>query len=150
MNKIRAAVSAFGRPTGGNSAVEFGLIIPVLAFLVLALVDYAMYVSDNMRVAKGVASAVQFAMYNVENEQGIRDVAYSASNFSTDTATVDVLQFCECHDQSSVSCDAGCDDGEHKRIFVEVGMEYTYKPMFDYPFVPKSVILTRSATIQVP
>ena len=72
------------------------IIAPVLIFLVFGLVDYALYVMDNMRVAKGVASAVQFAMYNSDNDEGIRQVAFTASKLSSSEASVNIQHSCEC------------------------------------------------------
>ena len=84
------------RDNRASIAVETAFIAPVLIFLVIGLVDYALYVMDNMRVAKGVASAVQFAMYNSDNDEGIRQVAFTASKLSSSEATVNIQHSCEC------------------------------------------------------
>lgn len=132
-----------------SAAIEIALIAPVLIFLVFGTVDYALYVMDSMRLAKGVASAVQFAMYNNENDEGVRQVAYKASKFTSSQASVAIQHFCECPNSSSVSCADECPNANHKRIFVSVAMQYTYTPTIPYPFV-KSAIISRSASMQVP
>jgi hypothetical protein len=140
-----------GRPDErANTVVEFALVAPVLIFAFIGLVDYAIYVSDQMRLSKAVASAVQFAMYNSDNDDGIRNVAYSASYFSADQADVTITHACECPNGDAVACDGICVVGDHKRIFVEVAMRYTYTPLLPYPFVPESLVIDRSASIQIP
>jgi Flp pilus assembly protein TadG len=136
------------RDDRASIAVETAIIAPVLIFLVFGLVDYALYVMDNMRVAKGVASAVQFAMYNSENDEGIRQVAFTASKFSSGEATVSIQHSCECPSGIG-SCDDNCPSDNHKKIFVSVAMQYTYTPVIPYPFIT-SANISRSASIQVP
>ena len=149
MNRmIRQTMNVF-RDNRGSVAVETAIIAPVLIFLVFGLVDYALYVMDNMRVAKGVASAVQFAMYNSDNDEGIRQVAFTASKFSSSEATVNIQHSCECPSGSSGSCDDNCPSDNHKKIFVSVAMQYTYTPVIPYPFIT-SANISRSASIQVP
>ena len=87
-----------------------------------------------MRVAKGVASAVQFAMYNSDNDAGIRQVAFTASKLSSSEASVDIQHSCECP-TGSVSCADNCPSDNHQKIFVSVAMQYTYTPMIPYPFI---------------
>src|SRR4029079_3163454 len=115
-----------------SAAVEMALIAPVLLYLVFGLMYYAMYVMDNMRVAKGVASAVQFAMYNRDNDDGVRQVAYTASKFTSSQASVAIQHFCECPTSGSVACDASCPNDNHMKIFVSVAMQYTYTPTIPY------------------
>ena len=138
------------RDERANTVVEFALVAPVLILAFIGLVDYAIYVSDQMRLSKAVASAVQFAMYNSDNDDGIRNVAYSASYFSADQADVTITHACECPGGDAVACDGICVAGDHKRIFVEVAMQYTYTPLLPYPFVPESLVIDRSASIQIP
>ena len=136
------------RDSGASTAIEAAIIFPVLLSLVIGTVDYALYVMDNMRLAKGVASAVQFAMYNSNNDEGIRQVAYTASKFTSSQASVAVQHFCECPNSAS-SCTDNCPNDNHQKIFVSVAMQYAYTPLLPYPFVT-SAIISRSASIQVP
>ena len=150
MRRIIHQIMNVYRDHRASVAVETAIIVPVLIFLVFGTVDYALYVMDNMRLAKGVASAVQFAMYNTDNDEGIRQVAYTASKFTSSQASVDIQHFCECPSSgTSGSCAADCPNDNHKKIFVSVAMQYAYTPMIPYPFV-KSAIINRSASIQVP
>ena len=144
---IRQTMNIF-RDNRASIAVETAFIAPVLIFLVIGLVDYALYVMDNMRVAKGVASAVQFAMYNSDNDAGIRQVAFTASKLSSSEASVNIQHSCECPTGSG-SCANNCPSDNHQKIFVSVAMQYTYTPMIPYPFIT-SANISRSATIQVP
>ena len=137
------------RDSRASAAVEMALIAPVLIGLVVGIIDYAVYVTDHMRLSKGVASAVQFAMYNSDNDEGIRNVAYTASKFTSSQASVDVKRFCECPKSGSVSCSDTCAGDDHMKIFVSVGMQYAFKPIIPYPFVTSATI-SSSASIQVP
>jgi Flp pilus assembly protein TadG len=148
MNRMNRQTMNVFRDDRASIAVETAIIAPVLIFLVFGLVDYALYVVDNMRVAKGVASAVQFAMYNSDNDEGIRQVAFTASKFSSSEATVSILHSCECPSGTG-SCDDNCPSDNHKKIFVSVAMQYTYVPVIPYPFITPANI-SRSAWIQVP
>ena len=143
---IHKVISVY-RDHRASVAIEMAIIAPVLIFLVFGIVDYAMYVMDSMRVAKGVASAVQFAMYNSDNDEGIRQVAYTASKFTSSQASIDIQHLCEC--PNTGSCANNCPNDNHQKIFVSVAMQYPYTPMIPFPFVT-SAIISRSASIQVP
>ena len=149
MKRVIYHVMRVCRDHHASAAVEMALIAPVLLYLVFGTVDYALYVMDNMRVAKGVASAVQFAMYNNQNDDGVRQVAYTASKFTSSQASVAIQHFCECPTSGSIACDASCPNDNHMKIFVSVAMQYTYTPTIPYPFV-KSAVISRSASMQVP
>jgi len=149
MKRLIHKVMSVCRDRRASAAIEIALIAPVLIFLVLGTVDYALYVMDNMRLAKGVASAVQFALYNNDNDTAVRQVAYTSSKFTSSEASVTIQHFCECPDSTSVSCTGSCPGVNHMRVFVSVSMQYTYTPLLPYDFV-KSAIITRSASMQVP
>ena len=149
MKRMIHKIMSVYRDHRASAAIETAIIAPVLIYLVFGTVDYALYVVDNMRLAKGVASAVQFAMYNSDNDEGIRQVAYTASKFSSGQASVEIQHFCECPNSSSGSCADNCPNDNHKKIFVSVAMQHAYTPMIPYPFVT-SAIINRSASIQVP
>jgi Flp pilus assembly protein TadG len=146
MRVIQKIIGVY-RDHRASVAIETAIIAPVLIFLVLGIVDYAMYVMDSMRVAKGVASAVQFAMYNSDNDDGIRQVAYTASKFTSSQASIDIQHLCEC--PNTGTCADNCPNDNHKKIFVSVAMQYPYTPTMPFPFVTSSTI-SRSASIQVP
>ena len=110
---IHKIISVY-RDHRASVAVEMAIIAPVLIFLVFGIVDYAMYVMDSMRVAKGVASAVQFAMYNSDNDEGIRQVAYTASKFTSSQASIDIQHLCEC--PNTGSCADNCPNDNHQKI----------------------------------
>jgi hypothetical protein len=147
MNRMIRKIISVHRDHRASVAVEMAIIAPVLIFLVFGIVDYAMYVMDSMRVAKGVASAVQFAMYNSDNDEGIRQVAYTASKFTSSQASIDIQHLCEC--PNTGSCADNCPNDNHQKIFVSVAMQYSYTPMIPIPFVIPPII-SRSASIEVP
>jgi len=149
MKRVIHQVMSVCRDQRASAAIEIALIAPVLISLVFGTVDYALYTMDNMRLAKGVASAVQFGMYNSGNDAGIRQVAYTASKFTSSQASVAIQYFCECPSSSSVTCDAGCPNDNHMKTFVSVAMQYTYTPTLPFPFV-NSAVISRSASMQVP
>src|SRR5689334_24395888 len=146
MRVIQKIIGVY-RDHRASVAIETAIIAPVLIFLVLGIVDYAMYVMDSMRVAKGVASAVQFAMYNSDNDDGIRQVAYTASKFTSSQASIDIQHLCEC--PNTGTCADNCPNDNNKKIFVSVPKQYPYTPTIPFPFVT-SAIISRSASIQVP
>jgi Flp pilus assembly protein TadG len=147
MKRLIHRVISVNRDHRASVAIEMALIAPVLITLVIGVVDYGMYVMDSMRVSKGVASAVQFAMYNSDNDDGIRQVAYTASKFSSSQASIDIQHLCQC--PTTGSCADNCPNDNHKKIIVSVAMQYAYTPTIPYPFVA-SAIISRSASIQVP
>jgi len=47
---------------GGTAALEFALVVPVLLLLVFGIIDYGLFLSDNLSVKQGIREAAREAV----------------------------------------------------------------------------------------
>jgi Flp pilus assembly protein TadG len=80
----------------GTSAIEFGLIAPVLALLVVALYDLndMSYRTSNMQTA--VRAGIQYAMNGGEDMTEAANIVNAAWTRKPSDGTVSATQVCKC------------------------------------------------------
>src|SRR4029077_2920309 len=73
--------------TDGLGAIEFGFIAPVLALMLLGVLDFGLAFWQQMEIANAADAGTQWGMSNNYNEANIRTVAQSATNLTGTTIT---------------------------------------------------------------
>lgn len=118
--------------TSGTSAVEFALILPVLAGLLFAAVDLAGL--WNMRL--GLEQAAQRGIERAANTLGVTDnteqvraEAIAAYGQPLATATVDLWLECDGVRQASIS--AGCNNAQ-RAVYIALRLEDNFVPSFGW------------------
>lgn len=138
---------------GGEIAIEFALIGPLLLLLIMVLTDLAMAGRLSTQLSNGARVGAQYALSNSQNGSGIeaavRSAGIEASVLSSPSFGVSTRRFCECDGGVGVACNETCVSGEPSRMFVEVIADAVYAPLFPYPIIPAELPLSGSAVLQV-
>jgi Flp pilus assembly protein TadG len=111
--------------TGGAAAVEFALIIPMLAALVVAIGHYGGMVFANQQMHDGVASAAVYVMRGGSDATAIHNVAYNTWPNKPSDAAVTVSQVCKCGG-AAAPCSSLCGDGTYPQTFTTISSTGTY------------------------
>jgi pilus assembly protein CpaE len=117
-NKLLGSAANLRRSEGGASAIEFGLIAPLLFFSLLATIDIGMAVNERMIVDQALRAGAEQAMYD-PGASAVNAVAANAARqaFTVDGSggslgdmTVNVTEFCACPSMTStpVACNSIC------------------------------------------
>lgn len=153
MSNIKKKIAGFKKDKTGVAAVEFALIVPILLLLLVGLIDYGLYINTEMKLENMARSAADYVA-NGGDEENLEDdiVAFGfapddKNDFDDIVITTELT--CECDDADVIVCDNACPDGEYKRRFIEVIMELEYDPLFLYPGLPSSMVLTGDARLQM-
>ena len=136
--RLRTRLGALAADARGATLVEFGLLFPVIALLVLGTID----------VARGVATKFaleQAAQHTIENAarggQPQPDYSFlkvdAAERAGVDANDVTFDQWLECHDDSGNSVrqssfTGNCPDGQTEARYVEISISDDYMPTFGY------------------
>lgn len=145
--KFRELVKRLWRDRAGVAAVELGLIAPVLAALLIPMIDLGVGAFDKMRVQNAAAAGAQWALANPTTYSGtsIQTAAQSASSFGTGVS-VSSGQTCNCLSGNTlgaaVGCATTCADGSTPGTFVSVTTTYSYSLLFSYPTLTNPMALT--------
>jgi Flp pilus assembly protein TadG len=141
--------------------VEFALILPVLAFLLIGLVEVGRYASFSVRVSNAARAGAEFAAIRPSvtayDSGDITNAACADAGLTcTASATENAMQV-----TSSVTCtysdgtaDSTCalpakNSGLQRKMYVNVSVRASFTPLIRYPLLPSSVPMSAATTVQV-
>lgn len=136
----------FRRSEGGAALVEFAVILPVLAILLMGIVDFGRYMYDSILAANAARAGVEYGAQNqvtAADSAGQEAAALAdAQNISGLTATPKP-PFCMAGGVVVVCGTSGAS------YYVEVTTTGTWSPIVKWPGLPATVTVSGSATMRV-
>ena len=111
--------------SGGAAAVEFALIVPVLAGLVVAIDDVSNIAIGTAAMQTGSRAAIQYAMAGGTDMTAARTLGMQAWDQKPSDASMTVVMACLCANVAS-GCNSPCPDGTVPTKFVTVDVQGTY------------------------
>lgn len=147
----------------GLAIVEFTIVLPLLLFLLFAVLDFGrvMYagivINSSARVAAGYGAQSIDKSVDID---GMTDIAnleaqqiFSGDDENPVTLSVENLMQCSCDDGSNteINVEEDCDTSSSCTIsrYISVDVNYTFKTIVPYPFIPDKVALHRQATMRL-
>jgi Flp pilus assembly protein TadG len=132
----------------GQSAVELALLVPVLAFVLVAAADFARVYYMSTALVSAARAGVQYGAQSTtaaSDTVGMKQAALNdASNLTSVTATAS--KFCECPPSNShVDCSPACSGME---MYVQVNTSAAFHTLVNYPGIPSTVTLNESALMR--
>jgi Flp pilus assembly protein TadG len=138
--------------TSGAVAVEFGFIVPVLALMVVSVIDIGLGVYRKMQVEDAAQAGLQYAIAHGFDVNAISDAVTSATNSSAITASPSPVTFCGCATGSginTVSCGTTCPAGALAATYTTVSAQATYSTMLNYQVVPSTYTYSKQSTARL-
>src|SRR5215213_3085319 len=138
--------------TSGAVAVEFGFIIPVLAFMVVAVADIGMGVYRKMQVENAAQAGVEYAIVHGFDVYAISNAVISATNSTIITAVPAPTSFCGCATGSAIStasCGATCPGGASAANYTTASAQATYSTIMNYPYLPSTYTFSKQSTARL-
>jgi Flp pilus assembly protein TadG len=145
---------------GGQSLVEFALMLPFMALLLIGIVEIGRAAFISMLVSHGASSGVEYGSQNTTTASdftGMMNAATQDSNFAVMTATA--INGCACDSGNGASCsnplpqggcvDFSCPVGEQVVECVQVTTQANFSPLFHYPGLPRSFQANGNAIMRV-
>ncbi len=132
----------------GNALTEFAVTVPFLFLLTMGATDFGRLFHHALTITHAAGLASEFGaqdnIYAV-NYSGMQTVA-TADAFEVKGATATADHRCVCTaGGASVSCDLDTCGGNPPRVYVTVAVEYDFKTMGSYPYIPESNAMGREA-----
>ena len=152
-NNMRKLLNTYIIKEQAVAAVEFALIVPVLALLMIGLMDFGLYINAEMKLENMARAAAEYVANGGDSDNIQNDViAYGYppdSVNSFDDITIITATTCECDDGEAVDCSGTCDtDSGYMRQFFAVELDLQYTTVFPYPGLPDSIQLIGHARLQ--
>jgi Flp pilus assembly protein TadG len=138
--------------TSGAAAIEFGLVVPILALMVTAAIDIGLGVNYKLQVEDAAQAGAAWAIRNGFDVNAISSAVTGATGSSMISASPAPVQFCGCATGSSVSsatCGTTCPGGAQAATYVNVFAQRTYNTILSYPALPSGYNLTAQSTARL-
>ncbi len=138
--------------TSGAAAIEFGVVVPMLALMVTAVVDIGLGVYYKMQVEDAAQAGAEWAIRNGFDATAISNAVTYATNSTKISASPAPVQFCGCATGSSVSsatCGTPCPGGAMAGTYVTVSAQMTYNTILSYPVMPSNYNFTAQSTARL-
>jgi Flp pilus assembly protein TadG len=138
--------------SGGQSAVELAIAVPVLALLLLGAADFGRVFFMGIAVNNAARAGAQYGSQTVITAADVSGMQAAAttdgSNIPSLTATASQCT-CESPRGSVAACSDSYCDANATATFVEVDTSATFSTLVNYPGIPHSMTLTGKAVMQV-
>lgn len=106
------------RDSAGNMMIEFTLALPVLALMLVGMLDLGNYALQKSAMLQGARQGAQYGMIAPSDSTNINRTAQNATGLTGVTGTNNV--FCECVSGTTVSCSSTCSSGQTLKKYVTV------------------------------
>jgi Flp pilus assembly protein TadG len=152
------------RPECGQSLLEVALVTPLILLLALAVIEMGRYAYIAILVGSAARAGASYGAEGLEQSVDTAGIQQAADNdFQNNGQNVSKLTVtsnatCGCDSSgtiTSASCNAqtnpnagSCNTG-HWVVMVSVEAKGTFNSLFNYPGIPKSITIDRTATMRV-
>lgn len=125
IRKIAHRVGGLVRARQGAAAVEFAIVVPFLAAMLIGVVQYGGMIIANQQMHDGVSAAAVYVMRGGSDATNIKSIAKSTWPHAPSDASVSVSQGCSCAGTTQ-SCTLLCADGSYPQAFTSISATGTY------------------------
>lgn len=135
----------------GQSLVEVALVAPLLAMLMLGIVDFARAYYLSQEVTGAAQAAAEYGAENPSDTAGMTAAATADAPNVTGLTVSSPTYGCECSDGTdySASCGTKPTSCTYNVVdVVQVTVSATYTPLFPWPGIPSSIALSSTAEMR--
>lgn len=117
----RSSIRRFRRSIAGVAAVEFALIAPIIAAMLVGLANYGLAMFEKMELVSAARAGAQLVLVDTgATTSEIQAAVVASTNSGISTSDVTVTQSCECADGTAITCGGTCSDASANRYFYTI------------------------------
>jgi Flp pilus assembly protein TadG len=149
---LARAISDFAAARRGLAAIEFAIIAPVMAMMVMCAVDLGLAINRHMQVEDAAQAGAEYAALHGFNATSISSAVTSAASWTGVSASPAPTEFCGCPGASSITaatCGTTCPSGNAAAVYVTVGAKGTYSTVVHYPMLPSTFAFASTSTMRI-
>ena len=143
----------------GQSLLEFAILLPILLLLGLGVIEMGRFTYIGILVGNAARSGASWGAQNhttaADTNNGIETAAdndFQNNGPSLGSLNVTHTVVCGCDNGgtiTAVGCTAVCPLGSHLVDSLSVTTSGTFSSIFNYPGIPKSITISRTATQRI-
>ncbi len=139
------------RSESGTSVIELALVLPVLAFLLIGLIEVGRYAYYAIVAANAARAGVQYGAQSLTTAQDTSGMQNAASQDAMGLAslTANAQYLCSQNGGTPVACANGTAPTSSNVYYVKVQVTGTFKSLMSYPGIPTNVPVSGGAIMRV-
>lgn len=132
----------------GNAAIEFAILLPFLLMIVIAALDFGLVEFNKIYVRSAVNAGVASAMGVSAKPASVQTAIQNSTPLTG--LTITVSQFCQCADNSAVSCTGTCAGASPSPdLYLNIIVQKNVSLSGIYSFVPNPYPITEQAKVML-
>jgi|SRR5688572_7860217 len=139
------------RCEGGSAVVELALVTPILVALLLGALDFGRVFHHALAVTGAAHAGAQWGSLSLANSQNFTQVKAIAEAHAPGLGvTATATSICRCGNGTATpnpqACNSGCTGT--LRVYSSVTATRTFTTVVDYPGVPRTIAISRTAQMR--
>lgn len=99
----------FASDRKGIAAIEFAMLLPIMASVIVLTLDVSLHVVNRMRMESAIRSGIQYLMYNGRDLDQLQSVVETSWSPAPANAVVTTERYCLCF-EARHTCTVLCSD----------------------------------------
>lgn len=118
----------FFRNDDGAAAVEFGLIAPIVATVLIGVTTFGGTILAYNKMRQAISSGAQYALTVEDDVEAVQDVVNAAWDPAPTGSTVNAAKACYCADAptTATDCSLNCADGDYPLMYMDITASRPY------------------------
>ena len=141
------------RSTRGAAAIELALLAPILLLFLVAVVDFGLWIREQMLLTSAARAGAQFVLQdpetNATDKDGIASAVTGASGLDAAKITIVPKVFCECANGTAKVCTDLCGSDQPRKYVAVTVTEGQFKTLFPYPGIPDPISISGTTTVRL-
>lgn len=147
---MKRVLRTFRDAQSGAAAVEFALMMPFLAVLLLGVIEIGRFEYFSILVSNAAHAGVQYGAQSTSTSGDTSGMASAAlsdeqGGLPTPIPSPSASSFTKCSDGTDPPCGTGTDE----ITYVQVTATGTFHSLFNYYLLPQTLTITSTATMPV-
>jgi Flp pilus assembly pilin Flp len=139
----------FVKDASGMSAIDFGIVSPILALIVISMIEGWSYATAVLETRSAVHAAANYVVQGATDEQAIQTLAISAWEHRPDDGELTVQRYCQCG-EVVVTCAGLCPSTtKPPETFFDISASGTWESAIQTAWFPASQDIEQSQVIRV-
>jgi Flp pilus assembly protein TadG len=150
---LQRALQKFRRSDGGTSTIEFAILAPVLIYLAVGMIDVGRYTYYSILAANAARAGAQYGaqdLAHVEQYTAIQAaVLADGQSLAWTPITANCMYAVNNGTLTKCPSSGGSTITSGTVYYSQVSTTGTFTTLFQYPGIPKQVVVTGSSTMRV-
>lgn len=135
-----------GKSESGAALVEFAIVAPVLALMLLGIIDFGRFMYNGILAANAARAAAAYGAQTLATATDIAGMTTAANADSQGITWRSVTPVAVCTVSGSP---VNCGSNTAETVYVQVTVTGTFNTFIKYPFLPSTLPVTGSSFMRV-